>query len=236
MPVKKILIARNLHVLLMQRNSFLNRSDVALFTADSNDEALEAHRTQRMSLIITQLDMPGMNTEQLCALIRGDEKLRMVSLLMVCAGTPAALERSAQCGANVVLPRPVNAALLLAKAQQLVDIASRATYRVLLSATFEGRAKGGTFTCLSNNISGTGLRIETATPLAMGAQITFSLVLSDSLRINAAGKVVRIVGPAPDTNTREYGVAFTEISPDNKEMLLAFINKQSGKTPSVAPS
>jgi DNA-binding response OmpR family regulator len=102
---------------LEQDNSFLNRKDMKVFTAATNEAALKIHREERVNLIITQLDMPGMPSEQLCSLIRDDANLRSVSMIMVCANTPEAIARSAQCRANAVLLQPVHPLLLMAKAQ-----------------------------------------------------------------------------------------------------------------------
>ena len=159
--MKKVLVAQELHALLKQENSILNRAEFTVFTAASNDELLNVHRAEQVNLIITQLDMPGMPTEQFCSVIREEANLRAVSLIMVCGNNPAAIEKSSRCRANAVLLRPVHPLLLIVKAQQLLEIASRDTYRVLLSATIEGRSQEDSFFCRSRNISATGILIET---------------------------------------------------------------------------
>ena len=118
--MKKVLVAQELHALLKHENSVLNRADFAVFTAASNDELLSLHRAEQVNLIITQLDMPGMPTEQLCSVIRDEPNLRSVSLIMVCGNNPAAIEQSSRCRANAVLLHPVHPLLLVVKAQQLL--------------------------------------------------------------------------------------------------------------------
>jgi CheY-like chemotaxis protein/Tfp pilus assembly protein PilZ len=237
--MKKVLIAQGIHKLLQQKNSFLDRADMEVFTAASNDETLEIHREKRVHLIITELDMPGMRSEQLFSLIRKDPELRAVSVLMICPDNPAAIEQSARCSANAALPRPVKPAMLLAKAQQLLDIAWRETYRVLVSvegnAVVQGNPMNTTFFCRSQNISTSGLLIETDKMLAQGDRVLCSFFLPDSIRIQATGEIVRILPQAPGANAKQYGVKFSSLTHEARQALQAFVDKKSQKTRPGAP-
>ena len=110
---------------IKRQQSFLDRTDVEVFTAFTNDEALEIHRHEKVDLIITDLDMPGMDIEQCCSLIRKDRMLNKVSLLMLCSRSSVAIEKSLRCGVNGLIIRPVDQALLLARAQRLIHDARR---------------------------------------------------------------------------------------------------------------
>ena len=120
--MKKILIAQDIYRTIQQGDNFLERADVMVFTAATNDETLEIHRREHLHLIITELDMPGMGSEQFCSLIRRDPKLRSVSMLMICPSSIAAIEKSLRCGVDGLLIRPVDPALLLAKTEQLLAV------------------------------------------------------------------------------------------------------------------
>jgi DNA-binding response OmpR family regulator len=233
--MKKVLVAQELHALLQQENSVLNRADFKIFTAASNDELLKVHREEQVNLIITQLDMPGMPTEQFCSVIREEANLRGVSLIMVCANSPAAIEKSSRCRANAVLLRPVQPLLLIVKAQQLLEIASRDTYRVLLSASLEGRSKDERFFCRSRNISATGILIETDRALAEGTQLSLSFFLPDAKQVQASGKIVRTLAQAPGAKDNQYGLMFSEISPEAKRLLMEFVEKKALKARPSAP-
>jgi len=121
--MKKILIAQDICRAIRRGDSFLERADVVVFTAATNDETLEIHRRERVQLIITDLDMPGMGSEQLCSLIRKDPELSSVLMLMICPRSVAAIEKSLRCDVNGLLVRPVEPALLLARTEQLLDAA-----------------------------------------------------------------------------------------------------------------
>ena len=228
--MKKILVAQELHALLKQENSLLDRADITVLAAASNDELLKVHRAEQVNLIITQLDMPGMPTETFCAAIRKEEALRAVSLILVCANEPAAIERSSRCKANAVLLRPVHPLLLVVKAQQLLHIASRDTYRVLLSATIEGQSKNNSFFCRSRNISATGILIETDRPLDEGARLSLSFFLPDTKQVQASGKIVRTLPPKKGEKDNQYGLMFTDIAPEARQLLMDFIGKKSLKS------
>lgn len=233
--MKKVLIAQDLHALLKQENSVLNRADFTVFTAATNDELLDVHRAEQVNLIITQLDMPGMPTERFCSAIREEANLRAVSLIMVCGNNPAAIEKSSRCRANAVLLRPVHPLLLVVKAQQLLEIASRDTYRVLLSATIEGHSGKDTFFCRSRNISATGMLIETDKVLAEGAHLSLSFFLPDAKQVLAAGKIIRTLAQTPGEKENQYGLMFTDISSEAKHLLSAFVEKKAHKSGPGAP-
>ena len=228
--MKKVLISHDIHDLLEQRYNFFNRTDIEVFTATTNDKALKIHRKERVNLIITQLDMPGMASEQFCSLIRADANLRSTSLIMVCENAPAAIEQCEQCRANAVLPRPVHPVVLMEKAQQLLDVAARQTLRMFLSASVESHAGDDSFFCRCRNISATGMLIETDKLLAEDARLFSVLYLPDAKKILTHSKIVRSVAQAPGSSEYQYGLMFTEISPETRQQLAEFVENTSRKS------
>jgi CheY-like chemotaxis protein len=228
--MKKILIARDLHALLEQNETFLKRTDLMVFVAATNDEALRIHRVERVNLIITQLDMPGMASEQFCSMIRGDEDLRAVSMIMACNATPEAIDRSAQCKANAVLLHPVHPFVLLVKAQQLLDIAARGTLRVLLSASMDGRVDDEPFVCRVRNISATGMLIECDTPLTEGARLSCMFYLPNAKKVEVSGKIIRSLEQSPGHENYQYGLVFTDVAPETRRLIVDYINDASHKS------
>jgi CheY-like chemotaxis protein len=222
--MKKVLIAQGIHLLLEQNYSFLNRTDIQLFVAATTDMAYKVHRAEHVDLIIIEHDMPGIPSEQLCSRIRKDPNLRSVSMIVVCENAPAAIEQSKQCGANTVLTRPVHPLVLMEKAQQLLDIATRGALRMALSATVDGRLGEKSFLCVIRNISASGMLIETDTSLDKDAVLSCGLSLPDGKKIQASCRVVRSVEP-PTGQGRHYGVMFTDIAPKDKELLVAFVER-----------
>ena len=221
--MKKVLIAHELHALLEQDRSFLDRTDLRVFVAATNDEALNIHRAERVDLIISKLDLPGMASEKLYGLIREDAALRTVSTILCCANTPEAIMKSSQCRVNAVLLEPLHSVLLMAKAQQLLDIAAREMIRVLLGVIIDGRFGDEAFYCRTKNISATGMMIETRKRLVEGARLTCQFYLPDATRIQASGKIVRIIQQTSGDEDHQYGLMFTDIAPEIKQLLADFI-------------
>ena len=221
--MKKILIARDLHALLEQNESFLKRTDLEVFVAATNDEALKIHRVERVNLIITKLDLPGMASEQFCSMIREDEDLRAVSMIMVCADTPEAIDRSTQCRANVVLLHPVHPFVLMVKAQQLLDVAAREVLSVLLRASVDGRVDDEPFFCRVKNISATGMLIECDTPLAEGALLYGMFYLPNVKKIEVSGRIIRSLEQSPGYEVHQYGLRFTDVTTEAKRLLADYV-------------
>jgi DNA-binding response OmpR family regulator len=227
--MKKVLIEHDIYDLLESSNTFLSRMDFTVVVAATNDELLNSHRAERADLIITKLDMPGMPSEKLCSLIRDDAGLREVSIIMVCENTRAAIEQSSRCRANAVLLRPVHPVLLMAKAQQLLDIAERETLRVLLSASVETHAKDDSFYCRTRNVSATGMLIETDQPLNEGDRLTCVFYLPNAKKITASGKIIRTIERAPGDEDYKYGLMFTNLTPQSKKLLTEYVEEISRK-------
>jgi len=178
--------------------------------------------------------MPGMSGENLCSLIRADHKLRSVSIIIVCSETAANLQRCAQCGANAFISSPVNTAVLLQEAHQLLHITQRKTCRIPLKVRIEGRAMGKPFTGSIENISTAGLLIHTDAVLFEGDDIQCSFDLQDSGRIYLSAEVVRTVEIQDSSSLKKYyGVRFTDIGDADASDIEAFM-KTKPRTASLA--
>jgi hypothetical protein len=153
---------------------------------------------------------------------------------MVCDNDPAAIEQSKKCGANAVLLRPVHPIVLMEKAQQLLDIAARKKLRVLLSAHVESQIGDESFFCRSRDISETGMLIETDKPLVENARLSCVFYLPNAQRIQAGGKIIRSVKPAPGDENYQYGIMFTDLLPEVKQELNDFVEKMSHLSRSAA--
>jgi CheY-like chemotaxis protein len=233
--MKKLLIAQNLKPLMMTAMNFLRRSEIAVFTAATNDELLKNHLAEHAQLIVTTLDTPGLACETLVHTIRRGEAMRNVSILLLCDSTPAQRERCDQCGANAVVTKPVDHVLFAGKVQELLDIAPRRFYRVGLNIAIEGTRNELPLAFSSQNISTKGMLIRTGESLAQGERIACSFFLPDGKHLSATGKVVRVVKPATETTASHYGVRFESLAPDAEYAIAAFIDKKSAVWPRLIP-
>jgi CheY-like chemotaxis protein len=198
-----------------------------MFFAATNDDIMSVHSAEKVNLIVTQLVMAGMPTEQLFAAIRNDDALRKVSLIIVSPDKPGDRERAQQCSPNVLLTLPLDTSELLKKTQHLLNIPWRESYRVLLSVNIEGNSRDKAFFCRSENISATGLLLETDKVLREGDRLICSFFLPESKQITAAGEVVRAMKQSDKTATKQYGVKFDKLLPDARSAIESFVSKKA---------
>jgi DNA-binding response OmpR family regulator len=224
--MKKILIAETLRAYLAKEKNFLRREDIIVYSAATTDDLLKIHRSEKVNLIISQIDMPGMSAEQLCAQIRNDEALRQVSILMISPDKSTDRERASRCKPNAIMTLPIDTAQLLEKAQLLLDIPRRGSFRVLLSVAIEGDDKGNAFFCGSENISPTGLLIETDRVISKNDRVTCKFFLPDSEQIVVSGEVVRIMKRDAGKNANQYGIRFLKIDQKAQTSIASFIKER----------
>ncbi len=226
LTMKKILAAKELKHLLMEKNSFLERADITLYTAATNDDVLRTHRKENVDLIITQLDMPGIKTEELFTIIRESEELREVSTIIVCRDTLAHRERCKQCNANAVFTIPVDADLLHIKVQQFLNVAPRKSYRAPLAVAIQGGFRDRPLPFRTENISSRGMLFRSGEPLAKGDGIFFSFFLPDGTHVSGYGEIARVDKPAAEPEAFLYGIKFTNIDPGVQMAIEAIVEKR----------
>ena len=221
--MKKILLADGLRDLFTEKGSFLDRADITLFTAATNDAALMIHERERVDLIVTKLDLPGTTIEDFFSVLRNDEELRKVSTIIVCNDTLAQRERCKRCRANAVFTMPVDTAMLALKVQQFLNVMPRKLYRAPLAIGIQGRFKDRPLPFWTENISAGGMLIRTEEPLAKGDGVFFSFFLPDGTHISGYGEIARVDQSA--AGSYHYGIKFTNVSPDDSSAIELAIKK-----------
>jgi DNA-binding response OmpR family regulator len=221
--MKKVIIAEELAMLHGMENSFLSRADIRLMHAETTDAMLMLHKLHMADLIIMPVDLGGSDIGPFCTTVREDAMLREVQMIIVCPNTRAAMEQASRCKPNGVVLRPVNPSVLLARAQQLLDVASRETYRVLINVSVDSTRDNTTFFCRSHDISTTGMLIETDRALPRGTSLKCSFFLPNSTRVQATAEVMRIVSGSSKDGVNRYGVRFVQISSRERSALEEFI-------------
>ena len=219
--MKKIIIADSLREFIEQDVSILTRNDNKIFYIMSGQEALDVHRKEKADLMVVELESPDLKCEQLCPAIRGDEALKNVSILIVCSDKLSDTERCQQCGANDYIIQPLRPAEFLRKVLRLLNISERTHYRVIVKVSFREGYNLTHFFCTSQNISKSGILLETEKVMKKGDKITCSFFLPKTVRIITDGEVMRIV--SKDNGVKEYGIRFTDISPAIELQIEKFI-------------
>jgi DNA-binding NarL/FixJ family response regulator len=224
--MKKILIDKALYSSIDKYETVLQRADVKVFTAETNDEILSLHQQEKMNLIIARLDAPGTTPERIYSQVRNDAELRSVSLILVCGDQTADKVRAEHCGANAIVTRQAAGETLMDKANSFLNVPTRGSYRVLLSVTID-TDKSKSFFCRSENISVTGMLLETDRTLAAGDRLNCSFFLPGAKQIEVSCEVARIITATGKAGHKQYGLKFTKISAADIAAIRAFIRKRS---------
>lgn len=218
--LKKILLVNNLPTFLERNASLLDRIGFKLYTATSAREAMEIHREQRVDLIIAKLDMPDMEGDLLCSLIRQDVELRKVSIILICYPTPLQIEKASRCGANAWICRPVQPALLLQEVGKLIDIPTRMDHRARINGIVRSKWFSGT----SSNISASGILFETDMVLDSDELILSMSFFIASREIFSDGKIVRSV--SMPGGLYNYGVQFIGLAPEYRKEIESYVAQE----------
>ena len=91
---------------LSSRDGF-SSSQFEVVEADNGKEGWELLRQEPFNLVIVDLYMPVMDGGQLIELIRADEKLKSMPVLVVSSGGRDGRLRAIQTGADVYLDKPI---------------------------------------------------------------------------------------------------------------------------------
>jgi CheY-like chemotaxis protein len=223
--MKKVLLANNVKEFLSGKVSFLDRADIAVYTAASNAELLKIHREEEADLIVTVLDMPGVRSEEVFRVIRQNAELRQVSVIIIGEDTLANRERLKKCGANDVFTHPVDLARLHLRMQQLLHVAPRMSYRAPLAVAIQGSFKDRPLPFRTENISASGMLLKTGEPLSAGDGIFFSFFLPKGAHVSGYGEIVRITQPQPGQDGFCYGIRYTNIDPGDRSEIEAAVKK-----------
>lgn len=225
--MKRVIFAEDLITIVDKDRSFFNRTDIRTITAATNEEILALHRGEKVDLIITNLDMREMSAENLCTLIRNDDELRDVSIIIVCPETAVNLHRCMQCKANAFVTTPLNHAVLLQEAYHLLHVTPRRSCRLDLKLKMEGKDKGRPFTGLTENISVSGMLFRSAANLFEGDSIRCSFSLPGASPITASADIVRTLKNETGPFVKNfYGVIFSDISNKDISAIQSFVEKR----------
>ncbi len=223
--MKKILIVDDLRPFVEEQRGILGRADFRIFTASSGEEAMKLHREEKVDLIITDLDMPGMPGDELCSMIRKDAALKRVAVIIICRRRDEELQRCANCGADTYLTRPLNPAELRQKTEALLEVPYRKDMRVLCKVEVKGKFKVEPFFCTSKDISASGMLLETEKILAKGDRIALSFFIpEEDLRVRAEGEVMRV---AKTHEVSHYGVKFSVLDTAEQMAVKRFVDRKS---------
>jgi CheY-like chemotaxis protein len=221
--MKTIIIAENLLPVFNSNNSIFRRGGITFFTAQSSEEIVNLHGVKNADLIVTDQAFPIMGALKLCAAIRSNDQLKKVSII-VTGGIGESGAESLKAGANAFLPAPIDPVELFSKVSELLLVPQRKDMRVLLRASVTGREGDASFFAASQNISISGMMLETDRALMQGDRLACSFNIAHS-EIRVSCMIVR-ADPAA-SGRRRYGVAFLNMDTKSLIIIENFVKAQA---------
>ncbi len=119
---KKIVIAGELKKQYAGSAGFLDRVDIEVFEADTNDDILKIHIRENVDLIVSRIDMPGRTSEELFEIIRRSRGLSNVLSILLSTTERLQLVRCTQCAPTLVLTLPLDADVLNRHVQSMLGV------------------------------------------------------------------------------------------------------------------
>jgi len=225
MEKKKVLLVDDVALFLQLEETFFRRKNCIIFTARSGEEALKIVNSEKPDLIVLDFYMPGMNGDEVCRIIKSDERFKHIPIIMVSKSSkPEDIDACLKAGCDHYITKPIKQTELLEKASELLKIPLRRSLRIFVKIEVEGSNKKESFFATSENISVDGMFIVCDKTLEINSKITLKFFLPgthDEIQIH--GTVVRI---DPSKNNG-YGVRFEQIPPDIRKKLEDFVNASS---------
>jgi CheY-like chemotaxis protein len=201
-----------------------------VFEVASIRELLEAIVVRGASLVVLGTRLPDAEVPDAIRQIRGSSATRHVSVLaLVPAGEPAQQEaRCVEAGANAVLRRPLDRAVLESWLTKLLVVPRRVQARFAVQGQVVGSSRDGStghFYGLTQNVSVNGMLLASPIPLGVGPDIDLEFdVPGLSARLRALGRIVR-EAPEVAWPYLGYGVEFLFVPPESQEALSLFISR-----------
>ena len=233
MEKKKILLVDDVHLFLEQEKTFFHRGQFELLLADNGNEALRIIREERPDLVFMDLYMPDIDGDKCCHIIKSDEELRKIPVIMVTKGVNEEdFERSWQSGCDDIIVKPINRHYFLAITKKYLNIRFRTTPRFIARLRISyGENPEKLFMDYSINLSAGGVFIETADYLPVDTRLNIEFLLSENERtINCKARVAWINHPELLVNPNlpaGMGLQFLDISTDDMNSVRQYIKNEA---------
>lgn len=226
--MKKILLISSSKGFLKRNTTLLAGRGLSVFTVSSGEEALKLHEEIIFDLILSELELEGMDGSRLCAEVHKTKNSPLVPVILVCSDLHNSIQRVEQCGANALILKPIDPIQLLGTIGSFIDMQIGKSKRVVLNIKVISKKSDLTFLCISHDISNTGILLETEHQLSLGDRIVCEFSLFDSTQIEAEGEVIRCMSINDGKNL--YGIKFIAIPLSYRKAIDNYIDSLSSSS------
>jgi uncharacterized protein (TIGR02266 family) len=232
---RKILVVDDTAMFRELESVFLARFG-AVITASGGEEALALARRELPAVVVTDLNMPGMQGDALCRAIRADHALRDTPVIVVTSGENASdRARAVRAGADDIVPKPISRmSLVEAVSHFLRTPRDPSQPRVTLETRVFIRGAGSESWGRSCNVSRGGIYVESdrLIPRDTEVEVRFSLPESPQLLAPTA----RVIWGRPPSSSRPAGMGmqFLALDGDSSRQIEDFIHTRAPQRASAA--
>ncbi len=224
-PGRLILVADDSPLFRDLESLFLARSGRVLTAADGQ-RALAVLRSERPSVAVLDLHMPGLPGDRLCRIVKSDPELAETPVLLVINGSSAEeRERAVRAGADDVIAKPISRIGLTQAVGRLLRDRRAGLTRVpfesevrLSPLASDGEASG-----IARNLSRGGMFVQLSDPPSPHTELALRFTLPDSKEELAPTAVVvwtrRRVAGAP----AGMGVQFLRVDRQSAERIEDYV-------------
>ncbi len=233
MEKKRILLVDDVQLFLEQEKSFFHREQFDLILANNGVEALRMVREQRPDMVFMDLYMPEMGGDECCRLIKSDEVLCKIPVIMVTKGVSEEdFERSWRSGCDDIIVKPINRHYFMAITKKYLNIQVRVTPRFVARLRIRyGEQSEMLLANYSLNLSTGGVFIETTDYLPVDTILSIEFILPDDKRsICCKGRVAWQNRPDAMVNPNlpaGMGLQFLDISLEDMNAVRQYIKKEA---------
>ena len=220
--MKKLLITNDIKPVLESEQNMLSRNKIEILTASSGADILRIHGDEEVDLIIMNLKMSSMDGDVVCTTIRNSDALKKVSIIIICDNDKSEISRCQACWANAFITNPVDYKEVFRNIKKFLYVAERKDLRIIFQVFIKGEQNDRFFFANTENISISGILLQTDEVIEKGERTTCSFFLDNDL-ITLEGKIMRVL--EKENNQFNYGIQFININLSTQKKLDELIIK-----------
>jgi uncharacterized protein (TIGR02266 family) len=221
---RKILIVDDTAMFRELGSLFLARSGEVL-TARDAAEGLAVARREQPDVVVVDLNMPGMDGDVFCKVIRSDARLRKTPIILLIASDSADdRARAVRAGADDVISKPISRMSLIQSVNRFLRGGPvRGQARVVCEARVQIRhaelERWGT----ARNLSRGGIFVEADAAMPPGSEVSLQFALPDTaLHFAPTAQVVWLREP-DNGHPPGMGLRFLALDRASAEQIDAFV-------------
>jgi uncharacterized protein (TIGR02266 family) len=233
MSRKKVMLADDVELFLLLENTFFNREEFELITARSGREVLKVIREASPDLVFVNLEMPELNGDECCRIVKSDDKYRHIPVIIVTpAGRQEDIERCRLAGCNGIVLKPIDRHAFMATSRKFLQVRERAVQRFAARLPVSyGVIPGELLDDYSVDLNTDGMFLATDHPFTAETLLYVEFILPAGERvIRCKAKVAWVNCPGSRRKLElppGMGVQFLDLGPDEMDAIQNYLKTRS---------